>query len=266
MITLRSRVPHWDDVAKAWGVQDRERLWRSYSDELHARLLAEWLPPAPVKRVLKTDAFEEAVGALGLHAKLASVAQTVVSVDLSAIMLSHARKRHPSLHPVSGSVGSLPIRDQAFDVVVSTSTLDHLDSLDDVAASLRELHRVLRPGGRLILTLDNRTNPVIALRSVLPHGWLRRLRLVPYETGANCGARRLAQLAIDAGFEPMAVGSLMHSPRLPCIWLGRVLERLGSARIERTLVRSMLALEHLERWPTRALTGYFVKLIAVRPG
>lgn len=256
---------YWDDVARDWASPGTERLWRRYSDELHARLLSAWLPAAPVERALKTDAFEEVAGGLGLHAQLTAAARTVVSVDLSATMLRQARMRHPDLRPVGGSVQRLPIRDGTIDVIVSTSTLDHLDSLDDVAAALAELRRVLRPGGRLILTLDNRSNPVIALRSVLPHRWLRRARLVPYKTGANCGRRRLARLAVAAGLEPIALGNVMHCPRMPCIVLCRVIERLGSARAKRAMLRCMLALERLERWPTRALTGYFILLIAVRP-
>ena len=57
----------------------------------------------------------------------------------------------------------------------------------------------------------------------------------------------------------------MHCPRLPCVLLCRLIERLGSARAKRATLRGMLALERLERWPTRALTGYFVMLIAIRP-
>lgn len=265
MTALPTPTTYWDDVADVWAGAERERLWRSYSDTLHARLLAAWLPPSPVARILKTDAFEEVAGGGALHAQLATLARTVVSVDLSATMLSHARARHPRVRPIGGTVSNLPLRDAAFDVVVSTSTLDHLDSIADIAASLRELHRVLRPGGRLILTLDNRTNPVIALRSVLPHEWLRRWRLVPYETGANCGARRLTRLAVAAGFAPLEVGTLMHSPRLPCMMLARVLGRRRSPRTGAALVRGMLALERLDRWPTRALTAYFVTLIAERP-
>ena len=122
--------------------------------------------------------------------------------------------------------------DGTFDVIVSTSTLDHLPTLADVGKSLGELRRVLRPGGRLLLTIDNRRNPVIWLRSVLPHRWLRRARIVPYETGANCGPARLFELAVAAGLEPLAVGSLMHCPRLPFIVLCRVLDRVAPASVD----------------------------------
>ncbi len=41
----------------------------------------------------------------------------------------------------------LPFRDQSFDVVVSNQVLEHVE---DLRASLTEIHRVLRPGGQFI--------------------------------------------------------------------------------------------------------------------
>jgi hypothetical protein len=105
---------------------------------------------------------------------------------------------------------------------------------------------------------------VIWLRSVLPQRWLRRARIVPYETGANCGPGRLAELAVAAGFEPIAVGSLMHCPRLPCIVFCRALDRVAPARVNATVVRALLAIERLGRLPTRFFTANFVTLIATR--
>lgn len=47
---------------------------------------------------------------------------------------------------------------ETFDLVVSTSTLDHFTCREDLVTSLEEISRVLRPGGLLILTLDNPLN------------------------------------------------------------------------------------------------------------
>jgi hypothetical protein len=63
-----------------------------------------------------------------------------------------------------------------------------------------------------MITLDNRTNPVVALRTSLLYGVLRRLRVVPYFVGATYGARRLEKV-------------LVESPRIR-IW-GRPAWRLG---------------------------------------
>ena len=73
----------------------------------------------------------------------------------------------------------LPFAQGAFDGIVSNSTLDHFQSLDDLLVSLKELFRVLRPGGQMILTLDNLSNPIILLRNWLPLRLLKRLKIVP---------------------------------------------------------------------------------------
>ena len=49
-----------------------------------------------------------------------------------------------------GDVRALPLRDRQFDLVLATDIIEHVD--DDLAA-LRELARVLKPGGRLLLTV-----------------------------------------------------------------------------------------------------------------
>ena len=82
-----------------------------------------------------------------------------------------------------------------------TSTLDHFRSHSEIVTSLRELLRVLRPGGQLLLTLDNPANPLVGLRNALPFGLLHRLRIVPYYVGATCGPRGLRRLLPQVGFE-----------------------------------------------------------------
>ena len=120
--------------------------------------------------------------------------------DLAQAVGASARSRQQGVSAVGGDVCSLPFVDRSFDVVLSNSTLDHMDSLDDVSAALKELYRVLKPGGRLLLTLDNLANPVVALRNALPTRLLSALRLVPYYVGATCGPSHLCRLVSNAGF------------------------------------------------------------------
>jgi SAM-dependent methyltransferase len=50
---------------------------------------------------------------------------------------------------IIGNAENLPIRDDSCDVVLCTDTLQYVP---DAAAAVREMHRVLRPGGKLILS------------------------------------------------------------------------------------------------------------------
>src|SRR5881394_2226945 len=68
-------------------------------------------------------------------------------VDISPDALKFCRER--GLHNVKlGAAETLPYEDGEFDLVTALDVVEHID--DDVA-SLREMHRVLRPGGRVLL-------------------------------------------------------------------------------------------------------------------
>ena len=76
----------------------------------------------------------------------------VYGIDLSEDMIELARAHARSeqleerVHFESGDVAHLPYPDQSFDVVVSTISMHHWHELEQ---PLRELYRVLRPGGRI---------------------------------------------------------------------------------------------------------------------
>ncbi len=223
---------------------------------MNRALLERWLPESGLARLLKTDLFEEAIGE-GLYPLLRSKAERVDAIDVSEAVAAAARLRYPELDARLADVRRLPYEDGAFEAVLSNSTLDHFDSLADVADALRELHRVLVPGGVLLITLDNLANPLIALRNALPFEWLERIRLVPHYVGATCGPRGLEHLLRRAGFEVERIGAVMHVPRVAALATAAVVPR-------RPLLHFLLACERLRRWPTRYLTGQFVAARAVK--
>ena len=248
----------WDSALAGWNETRGAAFLRSYSDAVNELLLAEWLPPGRARRLLKTDLFDEAVG-VGLVSSLERRAAEVVAIDVSPAVVELARSRHPGLDARPADTRTLPFEDGAFDVVLSNSTLDHFESLADLRAALAELRRVLEPGGRLVLTLDNGANPLVLLRNALPESVLSRLRLVPYPIGVTCGPRQLRRVLPEAGFAVEATRGVMHCPR--------VLARAASAlapRASRSLLKGAMALEGLGRLPTRYLTAQFVAASARR--
>jgi SAM-dependent methyltransferase len=70
----------------------------------------------------------------------------VVGVDLAASALRFCReRRHPDL--AQASVTDLPFADDAFDLLTSFDVLGHLIGASADQRALREIRRVLRPGG-----------------------------------------------------------------------------------------------------------------------
>jgi len=254
---------YWDKVAAARRRDRLGGLWRRHADAVNAALLERWLELGALCRVLKTDLFGEAFGD-GLVPLLAARAAAVVGVDVSGEVCSLAQERHPDIEMVEADVRRLPFGDASFDAAVSISTLDHFESRAEIRDGLREIARVLRPGGQLILTLDNPVNPVVRLRNALPQRWLMRLRLVPYYVGATAGPRRLARLARDSGLDVRDTAAIMHCPRVAAVAFARWIERRTSERARARFLQALRAFEALGTWPTRFLTGHFVAIRAVK--
>ncbi len=146
----------------------------------------------------------------------------VVGVDFTEQMLRVAQTRATKLW-VRADALRLPFRDNSFDVV---SVGYGLRNLADVEAGLREILRVLRPGGRLLsLDFGKPENPLLRslyfgyLRTVLP--WLGRLYCGDPDThgyilvslqnyGAQRGVRQLMERCgyRDCGFEEFVGGTM----------------------------------------------------------
>lgn len=159
----------------------------------------------------------------------------------------------------------LPFASGVFDVIVSNSTLDHFESSDEITAGLNELHRVLRPRGHLLLTLDNLANPVIALRNMLPFNLLNRLNLVPYYMGATLGPERLRKQIENAGFKVLEMCAIMHFPRILIMVMDYILGSYWRLETNSRLFSFVRSFEHLSKLPTRFITGYYVAVKAIRP-
>jgi SAM-dependent methyltransferase len=207
--------------------------------------------------VLKTDLFDEATAA-GLYRQLAARASSVVGIDLSPVIVAAARARHEGLDATVADLRRLPFDAGAFDLVVSLSTLDHFGSRADLLAAVCELRRVLAPGGQLIVTLDNPSNPLVALRNALPFGVVNRLGLVPYYVGATCNRRSLEHVLAEVGFDVVETAAVMHCPRVLAVPVTRFVERRCSTAARKQWLALLLAFETLAGLPTRWRTGHFV--------
>lgn len=141
-------------------------------------------------------------GGVGLRLLLDRVAPTgrVYGVDRSATMVEQARRRFAEewaagrLEVTRGSLLDLPLADDSLDAVITVNTFYFLD---EVAPALREIARVLRPGGRAVIGVGD--PETMSRASVTAHGF--RLRPVT-ELLAAMSAAGLA----DPRDHPLAVG------------------------------------------------------------
>jgi SAM-dependent methyltransferase len=115
-----------------------------------------------IPRLVGTDVLETGCGTGTLLADMAEAGYTCTAIERSPQMVAatrdRLRRRHLLERVVSlrqGSAAELPYPDQSFDDVVSTFPTEYIFD----PATTREMARVLRPGGRLIVVLGARLFP-----------------------------------------------------------------------------------------------------------
>jgi SAM-dependent methyltransferase len=139
----------------------------------------------------------------------------VTGAELHASGLAHARRRVPEADFAALDARAMPY-EQAFDAAGAFDVLEHID--DDVGA-LRGLHRALRPGGHLLVTVPQ-------------HPWLWSEEDVRARHVRRYTRRLLVAHVERAGFAVVRVTSFVTAP-LPLMALSRLRGRRREARRER---------------------------------
>lgn len=122
-----------------------DRLAQAWDEDRVGALLAD----VPGKRVLDVGC-----GHANLSAHLAGEGAEVHGIDVAGEMLRVARQRHGDLVALyrADFTAPLPFVDGCFDLAVCTLALEHTPDWD---GTFRELFRVLRPGGTVVVHTNN---------------------------------------------------------------------------------------------------------------
>lgn len=89
----------------------------------------------------------------GKYLSLRSNDCTVHGCDASPELVKIARENHPNTHVIEANALKLPYKDNAFDAVMSVAVLHHMKTPEDRSTFISELQRVLKPNGRLLVTV-----------------------------------------------------------------------------------------------------------------
>ena len=96
---------YWDRLAQKFIDRGHRDIWRRYSDELNAELVARYLKGARVERVLKTDLFDEAL-VTGVAGVLSALAIEVHGIDISSVIVETAARQYPGAYFQAASANS----------------------------------------------------------------------------------------------------------------------------------------------------------------
>ena len=123
--------------------------------------------------------------------------ERLIGLDPSLKLLSMTRRKSrsdlTSVELIEGTAEAIPLQIASVDTVVTTWTLC---SIPDAGSALREMHRVLRPGGRLLFVEHGRApEPNVCW-------WQDHLTPVWKRIGGGCHLNRAINVLIEgAGFQ-----------------------------------------------------------------
>jgi SAM-dependent methyltransferase len=264
---LRTPAPsYWDEISdRIVGNYYHDAVIGQLKRDAHLRLIARWCGPLRDKTVLKTDLFEEAHGTDQFLFELDVPGGRRLGMDLSPVVVRRARQSAVArgcaqCALVAGDVLAIPFRASSLDVIVSNSTLDHFPRRQFIDSALRQFYGVLKPGGTLVVTLDNPRS----LSYVV--GRVKRLVLRdPFFLGHTLPLPALTAMLAGVGYRVTDTTAILHGLENHLSAAMRVAGRLGGRRLHAAIRAVLIVLERLEMAPTRCLTGAFIAARAVKP-
>ena len=256
-----SRRERWDAVARALPDLAGARSTECYQ-RCERALVEAALGDPDGRRILKLDLWNEAVNTRLLQWLAARGAHTV-GIDISAVTTGRARANFQRDGLVGrfaqADIRALPFAEASFDCVYTMGTIEHVAEYELV---IREVRRVLRPGGRAVIGVpyrwDQFLRPLVA--------WtLQRLGRYPYSPERCFGGRELRRVVERNGLRVAGRTGLMVLPGI--LRLADLALHVRRHPLERLSAACVAPFEAAElRWSWTRRFAYLVAVVAVRDG
>lgn len=251
---------YWDSIAEKLKSRFVQNPYFEHKRNEMLRLVKRWGKHNQGGAILKTDLYEEALEPDALLLDLAKRNRKAWGVDVSSRLArmakQKARQRRAHLNLCVADVRRLAFKDNKFSLIISISTLDHFPEID---VALKELYRVLKPKGVIILTLHNTANfPVY-----LMYRFLRLFRKHPlgYAEGTY-SLSKAKQLMTSVGFSLEDSTAIIHVPPLLPTIMNEIYRRGNSKMLARLCQRISGLSEVIGKSNSflKYLTGYSLAL------
>jgi SAM-dependent methyltransferase len=173
---------------------DRFGVW------LSARQIRRWVPSFVGKRVGDIGC--------GFHASFVrSILGEIGAATLVDVALADDLRQHPKIRAVEGPLPDTltPLASGSLDVVMAISVIEHLW---DPLAALRQLHRVLSPGGTCLINVPSWRGKRFLELSAFKLGFSPKSEMEDHKMYYD--VRDLWPLLVQAGFMPSRIRCFSH--------------------------------------------------------
>jgi ubiquinone/menaquinone biosynthesis C-methylase UbiE len=180
---------HFDAIAGVYDESLPAHVVEHYLEK-RTRFVVEHCPPG--------RGLDVGCGTGVLAERLRAAGFDMSGADPSDGMLEVLRSRAPGIEAVQASGTSLPWPDDSFDLVLCVAVMHHVADAADVRATLGEMVRVARAGGRVLVWDHNPRNPY----------WGLLMARVPQDTGDE---RLIPETEVIEGLEAAGARVLSSS-------------------------------------------------------
>lgn len=145
-ITASDKELFYNNFSDQWGLKINDRETQKRLKIIYGKLLK--------KRDIYGKKFLEVGCGLGYFSNKASIiGAKVTGIDIGPELVKINKKKTPGGKFVVASASKLPFKSNSFDIVLSTEVIEHVENQK---RAMKEMLRVLRPGGLLVITTPNR--------------------------------------------------------------------------------------------------------------
>jgi SAM-dependent methyltransferase len=196
----------WEQVAAESGSAYRETL---VPQQEISNLLRSPYVQAVIERTGPDGlCLETGCGSGKLSLALAATGRKAVALDISGPILKNLARNRTRLSDrgwpigIRGEIEKLPFDDGTFDAVFSEGVIEHWIEKAARAEVLREMARVLKPGGALVLFVPNGRHPL--------HGWWQRMHYPGYASEDRVPWHRFNSAELAQELSELGLANVEH--------------------------------------------------------
>jgi len=247
---------HWDRLA-----EQMPDLYPAPSTQYYKRsemaLIERYIGPLNGKCVLKLDLWNEAFNTRILH-WMKDQGADVYGLDISRVIISRAGSNsvifNNHLELVQADIRQIPFADNTFDFVYTMGTIEHID---DYNIAIKEVHRVLKDGGKAIIGVPYKWN--LFLRPLIVK-ILDLFGKYPYSPEKSFSYKEFKNAVEEQDLQVRSRSGILAIPglfRLADLYLFS--RKIPFYRLTPLIIRPFEFME--KRWDWASRLGYLIALI-----